>query len=643
MALHRSSLAALACLTFFGCADERAGEDSGVSHEAFSSREAVQLDFELDGELIADSSWNPKQAIQDQFLYTIGHLNADRSVGRLDRLALTNIQTEAQPDGKYRVSYHAKLPVAWGRKASVPATYAFTLPRAIGFSGLEAFTTKYQHTCVDSGAHDVTSGSMWYYYRPRTVGCAIDPADAVTFTATAVRSVDNTTGKYPEYHKVWDDNELKVVAIFGKNEEGSVANDAGIDAYNAFVESMRSTLGPFALTTEPAVLPASPGVAAPDSTFHATLADGKKVTVNVLLIDKVSSAPESFYQRYEGLSQGADVIVYNGHAGLGQNVRALANRGKFVPGKYLMLFMNGCDTFAYVDGSLAQKRALLNPDDPSGTKYLDIVTNAMPSYFHSNARASTALVKGLMSVVQPRTYEQIFAGLDTQQVVLVTGEEDNVFAPGMPIGSGGPGELYSREESGAVTKGEEVSYETPELPAGKYTVSIAHDPALPGGDADLYVRAAAAPTLSDYDCRPYAGGSAEQCLITLAAPAKIFAKVIGYSVGSNAFKLSIKQLPPPPPGAWAGMSESGTVAKDEEKRYETPSLPAGSYTFQLAGGGDADLYVKRGAAPTTASYDCRPYASGSSETCTVTLAAAQIVHVMVRGYAASSAFTLTAQ
>ena len=95
MLLRTPSLALLACLAFIGCAPEPAGESEGVesSDQDFSSRESVQLDFELDGELTSDSSWNPKPSIQDQFLYTIGHLNFDRSVGRLDRLVLTNIQT----------------------------------------------------------------------------------------------------------------------------------------------------------------------------------------------------------------------------------------------------------------------------------------------------------------------------------------------------------------------------------------------------------------------------------------------------------------------------------------------------------------------------------------------------------------------
>jgi hypothetical protein len=640
--MHRlSSLALASLLLAVGCSSAAESEDAESSDQDFWSREAVQLDFEVDGELVTDSTFNVKAKIQDQFLYTIGHLNGDRSVGRLDKLALTNVQSASQGDGTVKVSYHAKLPVAWGKKNAVPSSYALTLPKNVSFSGLESFTTKYKEKCVDFSAHDVDSGSMWYYYRPRASGCALDAADVVRFTASVTTSTENTTGKFPEYHKVWEDNQLRVVAIFGKNEEGTTSNDAGISAFNSFVRSMRSTLSSYVPTTEPANVATDPGVATPDVTFNAQIGGGKSVSVTALLVDKVGAAPQSFYTRYNALSTNADLIMYNGHAGLGQNVRALANQGTFVSGKYLLLFMNGCDTFAYVDGSLAQKRRPLNPDDNAdGTKYLDIVTNGMPSYFHTNATASTALIKGLLSIAQPQTFEQIFASLDSQQVVLVTGEEDNAFTPGMPIGGGGGEAGYSRDESGSVTRGQELAYETPSLPAGRYTVTLAHDPASPGGDADLYVKVGSAPTSSSYDCRPYADGSAEECTVTVAAPAKIYAKVVGYANQANAFELAFRSLAAPPPGSWTGMNESASVAKDEEKRYETPSLPAGRYTFTLTGTGDADLYVKKGSAPSTTSYDCRPYIGGSNETCTVELTAPTVIHVMARGYAASSTFTL---
>ena len=55
---------------------------------------------------------------------------------------------------------------------------------------------------------------------------------------------------------------------------------------------------------------------------------------------------------------------------------------------------------------------------------------------------------------------------------------------------------------------------------------------------------------------------------------------------------------------------------------------------------DADLYVRLGSAPTTSTWDCRPYADGSAESCEVTAAEGQAVHVMVRGYATSSNFEL---
>ena len=122
--------------------------------------------------------------------------------------------------------------------------------------------------------------------------------------------------------------------------------------------------------------------------------------------------------------------MYNGHAGLGQNVRALSHHGKFAPGKYLIVFMDGCDTFAYVDGSLAQTRAAVNPSDPTGTKFMEIVTNSMPAFFSSMPTASMALINGLMNYAQPMTYQQMFQNVDTSQVIVVTGEEDNAFTPG---------------------------------------------------------------------------------------------------------------------------------------------------------------------------------------------------------------------
>ena len=58
------------------------------------------------------------------------------------------------------------------------------------------------------------------------------------------------------------------------------------------------------------------------------------------------------------------------------------------------------------------------------------------------------------------------------------------------------------------------------------------------------------------------------------------------------------------------------------------------FTASITGTGDADLYVRFGAAPTTTSYNCRPYRTGNNETCSLTVPAGQTkAYVLVRGYA----------
>ncbi len=69
-------------------------------------------------------------------------------------------------------------------------------------------------------------------------------------------------------------------------------------------------------------------------------------------------------------------------------------------------------------------------------------------------------------------------------------------------------------------------------------------------------------------------------------------------------------------------------------QYELPP-GAGAIAFSLAGAnGDADLYVRRGTAPTTSTYDCGSYSPTSVERCEVAPAAAGTYHVLVHAWAA---------
>jgi PKD repeat protein len=72
-------------------------------------------------------------------------------------------------------------------------------------------------------------------------------------------------------------------------------------------------------------------------------------------------------------------------------------------------------------------------------------------------------------------------------------------------------------------------------------------------------------------------------------------------------------------------------------------VPSGkaTLTFTISGGtGDADMYVRLGSAPTSSSYNCRPYLSGNAETCTFNAPAAGTYYVNVRAYSSYSGVSL---
>ena len=526
-----------ATLVFAACtdADPYAGDEVKADDgKDDSSALGVFLDATFDGKVVVDSSWDDRATIQDHLLFTVGQLNGMTAVGRVDKAELSNIQ-KTTVGTKTQLTYTAKLPIIWNKNNAIPHAIDLYMPLDMSASAQDAFVAKYKDSCVDWDAHDVDTGSMFYYFRPTASNCKLDAADYTKSSATLSPSATSTTGKFPEYDKIWEDNQLNVVAIFGKYTDGATSGDAGIDGFNEFVGAMKSELASHGLVTTPPTIPSDPGVAMPDITFDAKLPDGKQIHVVALLTDNVDAGLQqpAFRNRYESLSTRADFIVYNGHAGLGSNIRALAAAGQWVAGQYVVVFMNGCDTFAYIDGSLSQAHKAINADDTTGWKYIDMINNGEPAFFASMAGDSMAVFKAFENFGSPQTYEQIFAHVDSNQLVMVTGEQDNVFTPG---GGGQPQPWSGLHDHQTVARSEQKTYSTPTLAAGTYELDITGT-----GDADLYVRIGAAPTTTQYDCRPYKTGSNESCQVTLAQPAAIDVMVRGYGT-SSTYDLVGKKL-----------------------------------------------------------------------------------------------------
>lgn len=94
-----------------------------------------------------------------------------------------------------------------------------------------------------------------------------------------------------------------------------------------------------------------------------------------------------------------------------------------------------------------------------------------------------------------------------------------------------------------------------------------------------------------------------------------------------------------------GVAVTGIAASTGTWTHYKITVPAGQTQLkveQSLGSGDADLYVKLGSQPTSASYTCRPYLGGNTETCTQTNPAAGDWYVSIYAYATYSGVQLKA-
>jgi hypothetical protein len=160
------------------------------------------------------------------------------------------------------------------------------------------------------------------------------------------------------------------------------------------------------------------------------------------------------------------------------------------------------------------------------------------------------------------------------------------------------------------------------------------------GDADLYVKKGAVPTLTDYDCRPYVGGNNENCDVQLASPGRVYIKIVGYSAYSGVSLVATNTVSSP--NAFPKVNLSATTGNWLQYTYTAQVAETVAVTTN-GGSGDADLYTRKAGQPTTSSYDCRPYRSGNNESCSVQLNAGETVYIGLRAYNAFSGVSLNVQ
>lgn len=201
----------------------------------------------------------------------------------------------------------------------------------------------------------------------------------------------------------------------------------------------------------------------------------------------------------------------------------------------------------------------------------------------------------------------------------------------------------------SATTGNVLNYEML-VPAG--TTNLVISSSGGSGDLDLYVKAGSAPTQSSYDCRPYLSGNNESCTISSPQATTYYVQLLAYT-GFSGVTLNGNYTAST--GSSSSISSNSQTLNNGETRTNIGGAANSETRFQLVvpanasnlaivasgGSGDMDMYVRVGQAPTTSSYDCRPYVSGNNENCTFATPQSGTYHILLRGYSTYSGMSLS--
>jgi hypothetical protein len=286
---------------------------------------------------------------------------------------------------------------------------------------LEAFDRKYDGAC---GRGEHGEGNFWHDFSPRADGCTL--GDDVVRATAAVTPHAEPELRFPEYDRIWSDGRLDVTAIFTIIDAPGRSTDQGYTEAERFVRDATADL--HAVHVERS--DASRSILSDVHASGAAVIDGvaREVAIDALVVEDVTELGPDFDARYDPLSARADLILFNGHARLGANTNALGRKGTVTPGKYQLVLLNACDTFALADGAMHDRRRAANGSaDPDGTRFLDVISNAHPGRSDRLASVALDVYRAVLRWDDPASYARILGAIPREQVAVVLGEEDNTF------------------------------------------------------------------------------------------------------------------------------------------------------------------------------------------------------------------------
>lgn len=297
--------------------------------------------------------------------------------------------------------FHKKL----GASRTGPTPINFVLPRMpdkIYANSLPAahkdLKCKTKNCCTDDTYY--TEGDFWYFWDPKKEGCGLQDDDLVKISGT-LNPRPKTILTFPCYNELFKTGEngrskVNISVFMGVDHKLEDKDDYVWRSVNSFIEEATSKeMGFQKMPGGSDRLILLRKIIAPNNAEQ--LSPESEVLITVYAVDPAKKADLGLIKT---ALETTDVIIYDGHSGLGGTLsmesfqRLLGSKPQLPKDRYQIIFFNGCSTFSYYNENYFDLKA--SAADPSGAAKLDIITNAMGGDIFASPLHDASLVRDLI-------------------------------------------------------------------------------------------------------------------------------------------------------------------------------------------------------------------------------------------------------
>lgn len=355
---------------------------------------------------------------------------------------VANVRVTALSPGLWRAdySYNGRIVVKNGPTTSLEVILPVD-PATAFYAGVD----NGRNLCTDP--HYQTPQYFWYFWNPRKLGCKMVEGRDYMVLSGRLQRLPNTEQTFPEYERLADANGVIRVSVMMGMNDSSLPSDPNLSTdVNAdnFRQIQRTLLASGWTSRVLTARDIATIVKVPLRTVPYVEEFSKRVVQantrrEFQLVLRIMFGPSGLYDDSaafhwffkDGLENSA-VFIYDGHSGLGSyldvgQIEQLRGFKFQLPrDRYQIYFFNGCSTYPYYNSMFFERK--MTPQDPRGSKNLDIFTNGLSTYFYTMGNSNLVLLDGIEMWANGRarlSYQQMARKIDSGNLFGVNGDEDN--------------------------------------------------------------------------------------------------------------------------------------------------------------------------------------------------------------------------